>query len=427
MLISFSVTNFKSIKNEQTIDMEVDSKFHTDSKNKQYKNNFFKINALDNLKLLKSSAIYGANASGKSNFIEAVANFYFHIFSKKNNRGDSIEKYYPFAESSDSTFFEIEFTIEGKKYNYQYSFDNTRIHYEKLSIFNKSKGKIKNRIVEKKLYELKFNKKDDKYEANFKNFKGDYKKSLEIFKTTQNNLFLNLNINDDGNNFLKEIYDYFRDNYIILRYVDFEEAVEYAKKNKTQILDILKNIDLGIDDFIIEKEIISIQHIKNFPDYINVEKFKEIIGEGEEYPKIKFKQKAGFTLNQNQISDGTKSIFSSLPYILPILSKGGAIFIDELDENLHPDLLLYIVRMFHNPKINKANGQLIFTAHNDILLEKKEDIFRRDQIWFTSKIDKTGETDLYPLSDFNVKSRDNIVKEYRYGTYGAKPFLKYCE
>jgi uncharacterized protein len=416
MLISFSVTNFKSIKNEQTIDMEVDSKFHIDSKNTQFDNNFFEI---DDIKLLKSSAIYGANASGKSNFIEAVANFKYRLFWEKNERGDSIGRYYPFATNKDPILFEVEFIANNTKYNYKYSFNHNKVLCEELSFFPK-KNSTKTKII----YKIQFSEKENKYKSNFDNFTGDYQKSLEIFENTQNNLFLNLNVNDDGNNFLNPIYDYLKEHFLILIYANFEDSIKYAEKNKCAVLNILKNVDLAIEDFTIKKEKKS---LKDTPDIFNADKYKELFGEGREEYKIEFKQKAGFTLDENQISQGTRFIFCLFPHIFPVLSNGGCVFIDELDENLHPDLLLYIVRMFHNPKINKGNGQLIFTAHNDILLEKNEEIFRRDQVWFTSKIDKTGETDLYPLSDFNVKARDNIVKEYRSGYFSARPILGHCD
>lgn len=193
-------------------------------------------------------------------------------------------------------------------------------------------------------------------------------------------------------------------------------------KNKTNALKIIKSIDPNIVDFEIEEMERKIpQHIVDnqlLPESIKAEWKKTWI--------VKFKTKQGVYFRRDQISEGTQSIFSLCSVILPILQEGGVLFFDELEKSLHPDALLQVVRMFHDPKINKGKGQIIFTAHNDILLEKEYNIFRRDQVWFAGKSEKSAATEIYSLSEFPnpTKKRDNIVERYRNHAYGARPLLK---
>ena len=205
----------------------------------------------------------------------------------------------------------------------------------------------------------------------------------------------------------------------------FEGTLYWIKsdgKNKKNVLEILKKIDVGIIDFEIEtverelpKHIVKDEEI---PEAIKSMWKKEHI--------IKFKTSNGYKLNREQISLGTSAAFSLCSVIFPILESGGVLFFDEFERSLHPDVFIHFIKMFHNPKINKGNGQIVFTAHNDILLEKEYKILRRDQVWFTNKTNKSQATELYSLADFPIetKKRDNIVELYRNHYYGARPVLK---
>ncbi len=113
--------------------------------------------------------------------------------------------------------------------------------------------------------------------------------------------------------------------------------------------------------------------------------------------------------------------------IFPVLIDGGVLFFDELDSSLRPDILLEVIKMFHNPKINIGNGQIIFTIHNDILLDKEYKIFRRDQVWFASKDQQNQDSFLYSLAEFTsekITSKSNIVNLYRDNCFGARPLIR---
>ena len=187
---------------------------------------------------------------------------------------------------------------------------------------------------------------------------------------------------------------------------------------------LIKKADLGISDFVVEKRKLRMD-----------EKLIEFIGlEEEDRNEVRFKHN-DYSLNLRQESDGTKGLFGLSGLILPILKEGGILFFDELCRSIHPDLLVYIVKLFHNPEINKGNAQLVFTTHNDILLDKFDDdleeeskkinLFRRDQIWFTAKTVKEQKTELYSLVEFaGVRDEHSLVNRYREGQFGARPALQ---
>ncbi len=438
MLISFSVANFRSIKEKQTIDMSVATKYHAKlvKENEQNKeqaktleNNFFATKNETAPTLLKTASIYGANASGKSNLIKAVDAFKYLALKTSSERGESIAQYEPFeldeTNCSQPTEFEIDFIAAGKRYVYGFGYDKKKIHWERLEFYQDSKKTL--------IYEIKLNKKN-KLEENFiaEHFKGKNESALNILKNTESKLFLPLNVNMDGNQFLNPVYDWIKQElFIEASHNNIDrttEWIEQDEKNKKNVVDMLKKSDFGIVDVEIEK--------KDLPeDLKKILNDKDVpLGLREHLLRQRFKTtfttKTGHSLKPSQISLGTQALFSFCGVIFPILEKGGVLFFDELDQRLHPDLLVHIVKMFHNPKANKGNGQIIFTAHNDILLErdllgKDCPLLRRDQIWFVNKNDKTQATELYSLVAFpNVRPRDNITDRYRDYDFGARPSLK---
>jgi AAA15 family ATPase/GTPase len=423
MLVNFSVTNFRSINEKQTIDMEVATKYHKKitkpGETESFENNFFKTGQESSEELLKSAAIYGANASGKSNLVKAIFAFN-HVVMRfeaggkdgKRSRGDSIVPYDPFLLDEQScerpTEFEIDFITEGRRYVYSFGYDKKRIHHERLECYYEKK---------KLIYELVLDEKNQ-LKPNFTElFHGKKERALDIIKNTENNLFLPLNINEDGNDFLNPIYDWIAEKLLIKGSHDsFDQTLRWiqsdvSKKNKKNTLKLLKRIDVGITDFEIE------EIERNLP---------KTISEDETIPVVRFKTSNGCSFKESQISLGTAAVFGLCSVIFPILENGGVLFFDELDRSLHPDILIEIVKMFHDKKANKGNGQIVFTAHNDILLEKEYSLLRRDQIWFVGKVKKTHATELYSLSEFpaETKKRDNIAELYRNHVYGARPILK---
>ena len=429
MLISFSVANFRSFKEKQTIDLRVIKKFHL---NKNFANNYFDSKLKNTGELLKSSAIYGANASGKSNLIKAVYVFNIMALNLENKmnsrkRNELIKHYEPFALDDDfkkkPTEFEIDFIAKQTRYRFSFGYDRKKIHYEKLEFLKENSANNNFKLI----YHLQFGK-NDQLITNFTNeFQGNKDKALEILQNTHNNLFLFLNVNEDGNKFLNPIYDWIENKLnIVFDHDNFEMTREWMiedPKNKKLTIDLIKKFDLGIKD--IKFEEIDIPK-KFFEDPKVPEEIKEKF-RNEKITDISFVTKTGHNFRRNQISFGTKAIFCMASQIFPVLIDGGVLFFDELDSSLHPDILLEVIKMFHNTKINTGNGQIVFSIHNDILLDKEYKILRRDQVWFASKDQQTQDSFLYSLAEFTsekITSKSNIVNLYRDNCFGARPLIR---
>jgi AAA15 family ATPase/GTPase len=127
-----------------------------------------------------------------------------------------------------------------------------------------------------------------------------------------------------------------------------------------------------------------------------------------------------YALEESKESDGTRAYFSAIGPILEALESGSVLLIDEIETSLHPKLTRELVRIFNSPDLNQNGAQFIFTTHDTNLLDLG--LLRRDQIWFTQK-DKEGATELYPLSDFQPRTSQNIEAGYLGGRFGAIPFL----
>ena len=425
MLISFSVTNFRSIKETQTIYLSVDPKL---SKTDKFKNNLFKTGLKSEPHLLKSAAIYGANASGKSNFIRALFVFNLVALNLNLKRGKDVAEFDPFIlnqeNKSKPTEFEIDFITQKTRYVYAFGFDKRKIHFEKLERFEGEEKKL--------IYEI--NLVGEELKENFTELFEGKKDSIDAVKNNKNHLFLPSNVSSDGNPFLNPIYDWIEENLIIANKPSFfQKTADWileSEENKRKTLELLKASDLGIADFSISIKKLELpesfdENLKSLPEKMREEIKKDLLSAKEAtFTKATFTNSGGYSLDFDKLSDGSQTLFNLSKPIFKTLEKGGVLFFDELDRRLHPDILKKIVRIFHDPNLNKNKAQIVFTLHNDILLEKKEKILRHDQVWFASKV-KDGATELYSLSEFeDVKKSDDIVKKYREYDFGARPFIK---
>lgn len=407
MLVSFSVENFKSIKEKQTIYMDIAKKYSSNNKKAILKDNIIEINDINEYNyLLKSACIYGANASGKSKFIESFAVFKTFFDSEWRELNDKITVFSPFLFDNKylknkPTFFEIEFILNENNinnlYKYSFSFNYNGIISEKLEKNNDILYNIVD--INNNIYTFS------------KLFNANYSEILVKIKNKKYvNLFLREFVNEGNSDFLNNIFTFLKTKLFIINsncsinYTIDKMDNDIFKKN---ILSLLKKSNDTIED--IHKE-----EFKDIPD--------SLLSFIKSTNKIVCRHKNGI-LKLTEESDGTILMFHLAGYILEVLYNGGILFFDELDKSLHPDLLIYIVRLFHNPSVNIGNGQIIFTVHNDILLEKELKLFRRDQIYFITK-DSTEASRLYSLCEFNnVRIRDNIVDLYRQICFGARPIL----
>ncbi|OHD33021.1 MAG: hypothetical protein A2086_16445 [Spirochaetes bacterium GWD1_27_9] len=417
MLINFTVGNYLSFKDKVSLNMNASSIKEREEEN---------IIIYEKYKLLKSAAIYGANASGKSNLLKALGFMRWLVInsSKETTINEEID-IYPFKLSTETenkpSFFEIIFLLNDKTYRYGFEIDRKEVKAEWLYQTETTKEKLLF-IRNKDIIEVK------------KHFKEG--KNLEE-KTRNNALFLSVAANFNG--FISlDIINWFTnfkvisglkdDNYsiITMEMLDNEDT-------KKKIYDFIKNADLGIMDISLSKEKFSEKILpKGMPDDLFKslsEKFKD-----EEFVNIntyhqKFNEKnevietISFLLDEE--SSGTNKYFNLSGLIVKSLLKGSILAIDEIDAKLHPLLTKAIIELFNSSKTNKNNAQLIFVTHDTNLLTSS--LLRRDQIWFTEK-NRYEATDLYSLVEYKIEDKKvrndaSYQRDYISGKYGAIPFI----
>lgn len=413
MIIEFSVKNYRSIKELQTLSLVAAP---IKSKNQELDiNNLIPVS--EKLSLLKSVAIYGANGSGKSNLIKALITMF--IFVDKSFQDDEVGKSIiePFAFDEFSflepTFFQLIFICDQVKYRYGFEVRQNTLICEWL--FG-TPGK-------KEIYF--FTREGSKFQINEDKFEEG--KGL-IDKTSSSNLFLNVCKAFNGK-VSKQILDFFKFRIGISAGVNdtaFRKSTLTLMKDtviKQQIISLLNVADFGIQD-IRNKRMTT----EDLPDSSPVELQKKVADETLEFllSKRRVFNENGEVIGERELlmdrqeSDGTMKFFNYSGAVLDALMDGGALFIDEFDARLHPMLTKKIVELF-NSKINKNGAQLIFVTHDTNLLDNS--ILRRDQIYFTEK-NKLSQTVVYSLADFKgVRNDASYEKDYINGKYGAIPFL----
>lgn len=390
MLIQFTVGNYLSFKEPVTLSAiatDLNSKF-----NKLDENNVFKIN--DKLSLLKSAAVYGANASGKSNFLKAMAFMrWFVLNSSKETKVTDLIDVEEFRLSSETegkpSFFEIVFILDGRIYRYGFEVDKRQVVSEWL--FHVTKINESNMLFDR--------------DSQYIEMTNLFKEGNAIAKQTKDTaLFLSVNAERNGTISTKILLWF--ENKFNLILLDEKLRVNNSKQSlsKKEIVKLIKELDLSIDEIKIGD---------NYPE--NVKIIRKSF-DGEE----KVASEKIFDLAKNE-SAGTKKLFALAVPIINALKKGGVLGIDEFDVRLHPLIARAIINLFHSKESNPQNAQLIVMTYNTNLLSNE--MFRRDQIWFLEK-NRQSASDLYSLVEFKIENDANLEKDYLKGRYGAIPFIK---
>ena len=408
MLIRFSFKNFKSFKNENCLDMEATS----------LKEHEYNVVKTEHINLLKVAAIYGANASGKTNVLQAFDYMKKRILvsddSRKNSHIDK-DNVYSFMINNEPISLEVEILAKNNKI-YKYGFDV-----------------LKDSIVSEWLYIKKINKFYSIFEREKNNvtMKSNNKISV-LANIDERTLFLNIysKIDKDNEDF-NNVYDWFVNaNYLDLGNPRFEDFINTRislkilsdEKYKKELLRFIKTFDSGIEG--IKTTPNSLEEVQNNNRVVKVELIHR-----RENNELK-------ALPLELESNGTRKMFHLFDFFMDALKNGMVLFIDELDAKLHPLLTRYIINLFHNSETNRGNGQLIYSTHDTVNLNKET--FRRDEIWFTEK-NRDGVSELYALSDYildddrdeksgkKVRNDATYNKDYLTGRYGAIPVLEEFE
>lgn len=423
MIINFSVQNFGSIKDKQTLSFEADKSAHLED---AYIVNF------GGQRILKLALIYGANASGKTTILKALdflRDIVLEPERKKTNELDFNPFLFDLNTPKQNSIISIEFFQNDIKYFYEVEFFKKAIVSEALFFYNPNKANVFKRKtnLSNQFTEISFGSKISADKV--------FEKTLES-NTLWNNTVLGgyLKTNIDLKE-LQEVVDWFKNYLSPLVYTRTElegfvtSRIESKVISKADVVTILKKADFNISDIVIEEK------EEKIPDGLieflkkQVKEHSDKIKELEERGKvtsvnIEFEHTVNntkYTLPLEFESQGTRRYYGFAGLLALLIKNSTAFPIDELEASLHPDLYLHFILSF---LLNSKASQIIATTHNREILDNK-DIFRNDAIWFTDKQDSCA-TELYSLTDFDssiVRNTTNILNAYKSGKLSGTPNL----
>lgn len=429
MLIEFKFGNFRSFRDEAVLSMEAMGLG-------RLKNCLISYNSM---KLIPSVAIYGKNGGGKSNVIRA---FWLAVQFIKNAQRTQHENakipVKPFLlndySKDEPTFFEFTYVLDNVKYIYGFSATKEKIFSEYL--YHSPKGQKATVFTRA---EQKFTFTEEKA-----------KRKLISEAVAPNQLFFSVACTMNDADCMRAM-KWFREYVFFSRdYTDIpKQLLEYSndKNMLAAISGYAKAADLGIEKMEFEfkdEEVKDFESEKNIPEEIRsaLTAFMQNLKENSNISEIGLQKsevratsyhkginkngvRTSFTLDLSDESDGTRKLMSIAPAIESVLNNGGIVLVDELEKELHPMLVNYIVAKFQSKTSNPNGAQLIFTTHNTELLDME--LMRKDQLYFADINRNDGASDLYNIGDFTTKTADNIRKGYLAGKYGATPDIEISE
>lgn len=393
MLVEFSVANFRSIKDRQTLSLVASG--HQEEADVQP----FSVpgSTKFGLKLLPSAALYGPNGAGKSNFLlalQAMQDFVVNAAAQRSTESPLPAQPFKLDSSTRNapTEFEVIFFIHGTRYEYAFSSTKERIVKEELSAYPQNRAQrwfARQWDAQKQDYDWHLG-------PSLEGAKSLWKKS-----TRDDSLFLSM-ADQLNSRQLQPVYEWFKHAVCVIGTEGRELSPGFSAAlcetdRKEAILKFMKMADLGIDDIQVTKAPFDIRTLRQD-------------NRGEP-----------MALGLEDESNGTQKLFSFAEPWTDTLDQGRILFIDELHGSLHPKLVEFLTCQFNDRETNPNNAQLIFTTHETAILSQQ--FMRRDQVWFCEK-DKDQTTRIYPLTDFRPrKGRENLEVAYLSGRYGAVPYV----
>jgi len=424
MLINYRFSNFRSFKDLTCLSMKA-------SRQTTLNNNLIRYY---NTRVIPSTVIYGANASGKSNIIMSLAVMKDIILSgtlEANMPNLNNLEIYPFVYNKEDQpmKFEIDFVYRGKRIEYGFEIflsafkkEGRKVVYESLAVIDKSERKTV--VYSRDENKIHINK--DKNSLNIIEFSDKLLKEFEKKineNIDQTELFLSRAFKSTINNDLADVVlDFFKNELVVvsdftLKKTNLTFSMKEKPKNDfliwNKILErFVKNADFGPQNIAFKSknsdsensadmELVSIYHYKDQNIIIPAELME---------------------------SRGTLKLLDFAIPFEKLFTSGGVFVLDEFDATIHPELIKGILALFNDDEINQTGAQLIFTTHNPIYLNYK--IFRRDQIRFVEKDPNTFESAIYSLADFGseeVRNDHNYLINYFKGNYGALPFIDFSK
>jgi uncharacterized protein len=421
MLVQFQVENHRSLRDEQVLTMVAANAGDKDDPR------LIRPEGLGEA-LLPAVALYGANASGKSNVVGALAFMKDAVLrSHRFWEPDSGTPQEAFALSSkvgEPSRYDVDILIANVRFRYGFVLGAKRVEEEWLHVWPRGKKQV---WFEREGGRFTFG----------KHLHGEN----EVIRglTRENSLFLSTAAQNNHAQ-LSPVFGWFNSVRFDLRRGSmrtiepvqasvlgelfgrrrqlslFQEDNEAYERDRESIVRLLQAADVGVLDFRAENR----EELRRERGLLRSFRPKD----HDFYLLHRAEGKKGVWLPLEAESAGTVTLLGVSARLVRVLREGGLLCIDELEASLHPMLAHEILRLFNGPKHNPKGAQLIFTTHDTNLLGNVlgEPALRRDQIWFTEK-DQTGATKLYPLTDFHPRKEENLERGYLQGRYGAVPFL----
>ena len=423
VLIEFKVANFRSIREEQTFSL-VASGSDDELPDCVIER---ELPGMNGVRFLRGAAIYGANASGKSNVLDALA--YLRQFVNRSatklepGEPTGVE---PFKLDEHSKHrpseFELTFVADDVRYVFGVHLTVERVIEEYLVAYPKG--------TPQRWYLRRYDPQAKTYDWSRPGVGFKHDRSLQE-KTRENSLFLSV-----GPQFnhpqLTTVFNWFKRD---LHFLDPSEGRmdigftidQFAKPNlRKRLLDLLASADIGIADANVQEKEISLDELKaNLPPGLMASLAAKGQPESIKSVEIALIHRAAnaqpIALDfEDEESTGTRRFFALIGPWIDILENGHTVFIDEIDSSLHPILVRELLKLLFCRENNPKGAQVVFTTHNPLLLDGE--LMRRDQIWFTEKSPQ-GATHLYPLTDYSPRKKEALAKGYLAGRYGGIPFI----
>lgn len=407
MLLEFSCSNHKSFK-DKVLFSTIASK---DDTNEEL------LYDLGNVKVLNSALIYGANGSGKSNFIDAIHFVKMMVLNSVNYQPGKQVRQIPhklLSINDDSAYF-IQFITKGVRYAFGFVLNQCLIKEEYLYVFPNGR--------QQKIYERQENTiiPGDKYKGKFE---------LSKSALRPNRLMLSCAANFSQIEEIINVFEFFRDELVIYtKGITNDNSINYSlkaistnEKMKENVLKLLKYFGTGIQDLIINIEEKQIKE-DEIPSFLSDQAKSEIIKQNIMFVDAKVVYEQFKVDLMREESQGIKKLIEFMCPFIDIILKGKVLICDEIETSLHESIVYKIFDYFrHSKDISDHCAQMISTTHDTSLLNLN--LFRRDQIWFTELSVDERSTDLYSLAEIkNVRKDENIGKGYISGKYGAIPML----
>lgn len=405
MVSEIRLGNFYSIKDEIVLDLKAGS--IKTQKAQDLKHNVFDF---EDIQLLKTVSIYGANASGKSNIIKGIRFACLMILQSHNHNENTIFNFQPFKfqglDKKPSTFY-IHFAINGIAYEYGFSLNKTEVITEELYYYpNGRRAKVFTR-----------DEGASKEKSEIYSFSSAIKKPLDVAENTSKKTLYLSRASQMDRGIAKEVFRYFSENFI-LGYAGFNgiEVEALYAENKSALLKALQIADSDIIDLKIRNEIrpiksLNANFVKNTISFEDAEHAQLVISSfHKSNPKIAFDF-------ETEESAGTKALFYFMLTLLHVVKNNKILLVDEIEMSLHTKIVEYIIELFNA----SDSAQLIFTTHNTNLLDLNK--LRKDQIYFANK-KEDGSTDLYSLFDYkDFRDTMDVEKAYLQGRFDAIPYI----